>query len=487
MSALKDKTNTLLYNLAADLMFKRPTRKYLVRLMEKKVASALEPGKNSQFPKSSKRILREKKLIALSIIQSLVHSIESGNLNRKVAHAIFNLWIDVMAKPRQSNEAVRHFYGENGYYPPWFLVISPGHACNLKCNDCYASSASSDGTKLDWEIMDRLISDAKKIWGIKLVVFSGGEPFIYRSNGKDILDIVKKNPDMLFLAFTNGTVLDRDLTEKIAAYKNLTPAFSVEGLQQATDKRRGAGAFEKVLNAMELMRNAGAPFGISVTVNRENYQDILGDEFLDFFFNIQGAFYGFYFQYLPIGKNSDFNHMPTPGQRLEFWKNIWGVIERKKLFLIDFWNHGTLVKGCISAGRDGGYFYVDWNGSVMPCVFTPYSAGNIIELYNNGKTLEDVWNLPFFASIRKWQAENGHGTCNPKDPGNLLTPCPFRDHHQQFMKWLDEYDPEDEDLPAMEIRKDAEYKQKMVEYSMELHELFDPVWQSEYVKGPDDS
>ena len=235
----------------------------------------------------------------------------------------------------------------------------------------------------------------------------------YRSEGKDILDIVEMHPDLLFLMFTNGTLVDERTTSRLGNLGNLTPAFSVEGMRFHTDERRGMGVFDSVIDAMAWMRRAGVPFGISVTVTRRNLQEVLSDDFLDFFFDAQGAFYSFFFQYMPIGRHPSFEHMPTPAERVTFWRRVWEVVERRQLFLIDFWNHGPLVKGCISAGRGGGYIYIDWSGNVMPCVFLPYSVGNIHDVYGRDGNLNDIWEAPFLETIRKWQDSYGYARQEP--------------------------------------------------------------------------
>jgi MoaA/NifB/PqqE/SkfB family radical SAM enzyme len=76
------------------------------------------------------------------------------------------------------------------------------------------------------------------------------------------------------------------------------------------------------------------------------------------------------------------------------------VTAEKQLLLFDFWHHGPVVEGCLSTGREGGYIYVDWNGKIMPCVFAPYSVGNIRESCAQGGTLNDIWEAPFFEVIR---------------------------------------------------------------------------------------
>ena len=84
--------------------------------------------------------------------------------------------------------------------------------------------------------------------------------------------------------------------------------------------------------------------------------------------------------------------MPTPEQRLKMWLRSWEIIREQQIFIADFWNHGTAVFGCLSAGHyDGnGYLYINWKGSVNPCVFVPYSPVNINRAYANGGTLTDA-------------------------------------------------------------------------------------------------
>ncbi|MBM3700467.1 MAG: radical SAM protein [Actinobacteria bacterium] len=476
----------LLYRITVNLLYSRTCRKIIISLFEKITAFFLKPGKKNSFSGSNITIQNEKKIMAVAAVNAIGRSIEKGFLKKDVSEATLKLWANALLSTSKRKGPVKEFYKQNNADPPFLLVISPGHACNLKCADCYAASGAG-GSKLSWEIVERIISDAKNLWGIKLVVFSGGEPFAWSGQNRDILDIAFKNPDLLFLAFTNGTLIDKKTAGRIAACKNITPAFSVEGMGPKTDERRGKGIFGRITAAMDLMKEAGAPFGISVTVNRNNCASVLSGEFLDFFFKKMGAFYGFYFQYLPMGRNADFGLMPTPGQRLKFRELIWKVIEDKKLFLLDFWNHGTLVNGCIAAGRGGGYIHIDWNGNVMPCVFTPYSAGNIADVYRSGGNLDNIWNSPFLSSIRNWQKQQGHGRKNTGTKnlesiakGNLLTPCPYRDHYEQFIQLVKQNNSKPQDDSAAMMLNDAQYYKKMASYDRELEKLFDPVWQQKY-------
>ena len=359
------------------------------------------------------KIYQQYRLIALSVLHSLDRSIETHILDPQVARTIFELWAGAFLPSKERKLAAQRFCQEFGSAPPWFLVISPTHACNLKCTGCYANSEPKPGHResasLPWEVLDRILTEAKRQWGVPLFVFSGGEPLTYRSQGKDLLDAVEKHKDCLFLMFTNGTLIDQETARRLGKLGNLTPALSVEGLGEQTDQRRGAGVYERVLGAMAHLREVGVPFGISMTATRANCEQILSDQILDFYFEEQGAFYAFIFQYMPIGRYPDLDWMPTAAQRIPFWHRSWEVVRQRRLFLLDFWNHGPMVEGCIAAGRERGYLHVDWNGDVMPCVFMPYAAANMLQIYQQGGNLNDIWTTPFFREVRQWQRDYGYG------------------------------------------------------------------------------
>jgi MoaA/NifB/PqqE/SkfB family radical SAM enzyme len=426
------------------------------------------------------RITREKQLTLQAIIHRYKQGIERGTLSPHLIRTLMELFGKALTGAPESKPALRSFKEEHGTEPPWMIAISPGHSCNLRCRGCYSSS---DGlpSKLPWSMVDRIITEAKRLWGVSLVVVSGGEPFAYHSEGKDLIDLTDKHSDLLFLAFTNGTLLDRTAGRRMEKECNMTVAISVEGLRETTDEIRGRGVFDRALDAMEAMQETGVPAGISVTATRDNCAEILSDEFLDFFFERMGSIYGFYFQYMPIGREGDPGRMPTPEQRLWMWRRSWEVVEKKKIFMFDFWNYGTLVHGCVSAGREKGYLHIDWEGNVTPCVFAPYSIANIQEIYARGGDLNEVLDAPFFKAIREWQRQHGYKKGSLEAGDNWLTPCPVRDRHREFKQLLELYQPQPE--PGMlSGESDAEpFHNELISYGDELRELFQPVWEREYL------
>jgi MoaA/NifB/PqqE/SkfB family radical SAM enzyme len=460
-----------------SLLYLPVLRSFLLHLIRRAIRARLD---DRNAPINQRKIIQQRRSMALAVVRTLENSVKRGNLSPAVAQIAGGLWGKVLLGWADRRLAAKDFRERTLRSPPLFMAISPGQACNLSCEGCYASS-DSKGAKLEWSLVDRIISDAKRLWNTKLIVISGGEPLAYCSEGRGILDIAQEHPDLLFLMFTNGILLDEDVARRLAKIGNLTPAFSVEGMRNRTDQRRGEGAFDSVVKAMGRVRKVGVPFGVSVTVTRSNVDEVLSDPFLDFFFDKHGAFYGFFFQYMPIGRTPDLNSMPTPEQRVAFWMEMWRVIENRELFIVDMWNHGPLAMGCMSAGREDGYIYVDWNGRVMPCVFIPYSVGNVRDVYNRGGTLNDLWHAPFFERIRKWQDSYGFAQREPCKHADWLRPCPFRDHHRLFREWVDVHQPEPEDEAAGQALLGDAYRRGLCEYGETLENLVQGIWEREYL------
>ena len=325
------------------LLFQERFRRPLFSLIDRWLAGSSRQRRDS-LPFAG-RVGWERTLTARAILGTVDRAIERRRISPRLMRRITELWGRAWCLSARAGAGPRRFREEHGREPPWFLVLSPGSACNLSCPGCYAD-AGGKAVHLPWPVLERVMAEAREAWGVPLFVFSGGEPLLYRSDGHGVLDAAEKHPDSLFLMFTNGTQIDAAVARRMESMGSLTPALSVEGLQATTDERRGKGQFARTLEAMSQLRVAGVPFGISVTITRRNLDEVLSDRFLDFFFFEQGAFYGFFFHYMPIGREARLDWMPTPAQRLWIWQRTWEVIERKRIFLFDFWNHGTLFGGC---------------------------------------------------------------------------------------------------------------------------------------------
>jgi MoaA/NifB/PqqE/SkfB family radical SAM enzyme len=465
----------LLVHTGPSLARIQPLRRAITHKVEEKMINRLHQVRvTSQFPPG---IDEDRTLIGLSVLHAAERAMKDNRLSPATRRGLFKILIQKLMLEGTDPTTIGKFEADHGAKPPMFLLISPSKACNLRCIGCYADSDGKE-KKINWETFDRLITEAKTLWGSHFFAISGGEPLAYRSEGKGILDIAKKHPDCFFIMYTNGTLIDDQVANRMAQLGNLTPAVSLEGWREKTDARRGIGVFDKAVAAMGRLRKAGVLFGVSITPTRQNAEEILSDSFIDFCFQEQGALYGFMFQYMPIGRSITLDLMPTPEQRLWMWRRSWELIRERQIFLADFWNHGTLSQGCLSAGgfSGWGYLYVDWNGNVSPCVFMPYSPVNLHEIYAHGKNLNDLWEEPFFGGLRNWQK------AYRQKQGNWLQPCPIRDHHAEFRRLIAQYEPEPIDENARAALLDPEYARGLEEYDAAYQKMSDPIWTSHYLQ-----
>jgi MoaA/NifB/PqqE/SkfB family radical SAM enzyme len=413
--------------------------------------------------------------MGMAITESLRRALRGGHLSDAYLRAMLQVLVKTLFLDRGDAEQRKKFQEAFGKLAPSFLLIAPGKACNLRCPGCYSDSDDRSNA-LEWSLVDRIMEDAKEHWGERFFVFSGGEPFAYRSEGKGILELFDKHQDCFFMVYTNGTLIDDEVSKRLSDSGNALLFLSVEGFRELTEARRGDGAFDRVMEVMDRLNRDKVPFGISLTATCHNVEEILSDEFIGFMMD-KGAMLAFIFHYMPIGRSYTLDLMPTPEQRAWMWKRSWEIVREKKLFLADFWNHGTCIDGCISAGGhgQGGYFYIDWNGAVTPCVFMPYSPVNIRDAYAQGKTLNDVWQDPFFQAVRQWQydyVEDGRST---------IAPCPNRDHHDELERLLVQYEVVPTDSNAADTLVDPDYTRGLVAYNRRFEALTDGIWQEHYV------
>ena len=276
----------------------------------------------------------------------------------------------------------------NGFYPPGMIVISPTMRCDLHCAGCYAGSYPKSELSLD--TIHRVLDEAKEM-GTHFITVSGGEPF-YR---KDLFEVFKRHNDVAFLVFTHGGLIDERMAERIVSVGNVVPAISIEGYREETDRRRGKGHFDRIMRAMDLLREAGVIFGYSATQTRLNSDVVTSDAFVRFLRD-KGCLLGFYFMYVPVGRDPDVHLMPTPEQRDQLRDGLRRWRDSTDVVFLDFWNDGPVIGGCMAGGRK--YCHINARGDVEPCVFCHFATHNI-----HNSSLKDAVNSPLFQALRQKQ------------------------------------------------------------------------------------
>lgn len=450
----------------------RLSRKALFALLSRRLKRELVEENAERRPRGVQEL---KHAYTMALLHGFDRAMTRGYVSKNVTERLLETVLDKII----ANEETR---GRTGNGNPLMLVVSPTGRCNLRCEGCYASSSERQNSReLGFDIFERILEEKRVLWGSHLTIVSGGEPFLWQDRGLGLLDLAERHPTEFFMTYTNGMLIDEMTARRMADLGNISPAISLEGFEQETDLRRGAGAFRKILDTFERLRRHGVPFGISITPTSRNWEVLTSDRFVDFCFEEQGAVYGWSFQYMPIGRSPNLDLMVTPEQRLEMLRRTQRIVREKKIFLADFWNSGAASYGCISAGRNGGHFYIDWNGNVMPCVFIPYAVDNVNDLYRRGGNLNDLLETPLFRRLRQWQDE--YGFAKPAESvGNWFRPCPIRDNFEMLREMVSETNARPINETAAKALVDENYRQKMQTYAESFERLSEALWIEECAK-----
>ena len=345
---------------------------------------------------------------------------------------------------------------ENQCNVPWIILMDPTSACNLHCTGCWAAEYGHR-KNLSFEELDSIITQGKEL-GIYFYMYTGGEPLVRK---KDIIRLCEKHSDCAFHAFTNGTLIDEEFCKDTARVGNLTFSLSVEGFEEVNDGRRGEGIYQKVMDAMVLMKKHGLLFGTSICYTRQNVEAVSSDEFLDMLIE-KGVRFTWYFHYMPVGNEASVELLPTKEQREYMYHRVREIRAKeggKPLFAFDFQNDGEYVGGCIAGGRI--YCHINPNGDVEPCVFIHYSNANIRE-----QSLLECLKQPIFQAYREGQPFNE----------NHLRPCPMLENPEYLEKMVKKTGARTTDMQSPENVENL--CGKCVPYAENWKETADALWKS---------
>jgi len=279
----------------------------------------------------------------------------------------------------ESAAALGHILGQQrlaagrrkGFEPdiliPPLLIVSTTEQCNLRCEGCYARALHRQPRQeLTRPQVDSLLAQAADA-GCSALLLAGGEPLLR----PDWMDAAAAHPELLTLVFTNGTLLDGAMAERFAASRSLIPVISVEGGERATDARRGEGVGKKAHAALQRLRDINVPFGLSVTVSRENIGAVMEEGFLAPFIQL-GCRLAIFVEYVPVDDTSKGLALSKKDKRRLYWfckRRGSGALR------ISFPGNERLLGGCLAAGR--GFVHISASGDVEPCPFAGHSDRNI--------------------------------------------------------------------------------------------------------------
>jgi MoaA/NifB/PqqE/SkfB family radical SAM enzyme len=283
---------------------------------------------------------------------------------------------------------LRTGWNEKDVNVPPIMIFSVTNQCNLHCTGCYhqALSRPSNG-EMSAEKLRSVFREATEM-GISFCVLAGGEPLLRR----EILVITKDFPEIIFLVFTNGLLIDDDLISRLKKQNNFIPVISMEGYEEGTDERRGKGVYSELLKIIEKLNARNIFWCVSITVTRLNFKSVTDSQFIKTLYN-SGCKLFFFLEYTPIKEGTD-DWILTSRQRNDLFLIRNSLRNEFKALFITVPGDEEEVGGCMSAGK--GFIHITAEGDVEPCPFAPYSDTNLMKT-----SLKNALQSEFLKTIRQ--------------------------------------------------------------------------------------
>ena len=282
---------------------------------------------------------------------------------------------------------------------PWRCTF----ACENNCIHCASAGKSPFQDEIDTPTAIRLI-DQIYDFGATFLGISGGEPLLR----KDLFDLIQhaKEIGLGTSIITDGKLLDGKALKEILR-NEVKVSISIDGAEKTNDLIRGNGSYEKAIEAMERLSNAGllnclvytlANVGGGTNVNSEDFKHVLE---LAAKYNARWVIYHSYIPYSRGKENNKAN--PSPQQYEWAWNKLYDLRYEykgkpeinvycpffarvaKQRGLPDFksWYNNFFLGRCFF----GKFMSIAENGDAIPCSFNDlYRFGNI-----KNKSLKTIW------------------------------------------------------------------------------------------------
>jgi MoaA/NifB/PqqE/SkfB family radical SAM enzyme len=289
--------------------------------------------------------------------------------------------------------------GQGTHVPP-IIIYSITEHCNLRCKGCYAHSLHDQlAPEMSTAKMRQTIQEAHDL-GVGFMVLAGGEPLVRR----EILNIIGEFKDMIFFVFTNGTMINDLMADRIRRLRNVVPIISLEGDCAQTDARRGQGVYKSLETVIGKLKKRGIFFGTSITVTQNNFSTVTDGELVKNL-NKNGCKLFFFVEYTPVDDTTTAWEI-TDAQRAIMTRRVAQFRKETSALFINLPDDEKDFGGCLSSGR--GFVHISAQGDIEPCPFAPYSDTSL-----RNATLKEALQSDFLAAVREnsSQLHEGSGGC----------------------------------------------------------------------------
>ena len=318
--------------------------------------------------------------------------------------------------------------------PPYLVSYAITRKCNLKCKHCYSDAMDTQAhNELSTMEAKGLLDNLAK-WGIRLLIFDGGEPLCR----DDFFEIAKyaSEKGMRTVVGSNGVLIDIEMANRMKNAGIQMVQISIDGAKPEThDSFRGEdGAFYKAMYGVKACKEAGLPFQFGMVIRKQSLPEIpdmlrlaveSGASAAEFFDLVQ----------VPRVKQNCPEEILSRSER----KNVMEwlaeaqkdcpivirvpgcpmyplILKERRIQPKHFPPHVLqripyYDRGC-AAGMPNGYITVLPNGDVIPCMLLQTRLGNIRE-----RSVINIWNeSPILSKLRLRSLLEGEcGRCSYRD------------------------------------------------------------------------
>lgn len=287
---------------------------------------------------------------------------------------------------------------------PRVLQLVDDVACGAGCSHCVFASFRARGRALSRDDLAGILDQAAEM-GVGWVYMLGSDPF-YRPDAALLLDLLAARRSIVFYLFTEGRRFDFALLDRVARAGNIVPVLNVDGLREATERRKGAGSWDALESLADRLRARRLPWFVSTMVSRENLDEVTSRPFVDWL-GRRGAWVLAYVPYSPVDPRAEAGIVLTRADRdLLFSRSLALNRGRWRPAVLDLVGIEEKLTSCPSALHSMTVFF---DGTAAPCVALPFGSrdANVLR-----RPLRDVFlHDPLHQAIRAFHADHGNARC----------------------------------------------------------------------------
>lgn len=290
----------------------------------------------------------------------------------------------------------------------WWIVVNEfilqwhlSEICNLKCKHCYQEKHKPVQLKYKdlLAILDQYKELLKKLKVKGHINLTGGEPLCCPYFFK-LLDVFKKDKDLYsFSILTNGTLITKEIADKISFYNPEYVQVSLEGGKKTNDYVRGKGVYKKVAQAIKYLKKNNIFTSISFTATKLNYKEFPKVVRFAEKYRVDNVWSD---RYIPFGSEYDKDFIMNVEETQEYLDIMHH--ERVRLMNKKSKTHVSMYRALqfLRTGSSGYHctagislLTVMENGDLVPCRRMPIVVGNLLKdnmyhLYKTNKVLKDL-------------------------------------------------------------------------------------------------